>query len=46
MNAPTLTMIPQADPGAGYRAQKAEIDEMLRRAEQYKEEDKKKRVLV
>jgi hypothetical protein len=32
MNAPTLTMIPQADPGAGYRAQKAEIDAAVARA--------------
>lgn len=32
MNAPTLTMIPQADPGAGYRAQKAEIDAAVQRA--------------
>ena len=32
MNAPTLAMIPQADPGAGYRAQKAEIDAAVARA--------------
>lgn len=32
MNAPTVTMIPQADPGAGYRAQKAEIDAAVARA--------------
>ncbi|CAH0136323.1 DegT/DnrJ/EryC1/StrS aminotransferase family protein [Roseomonas sp. CECT 9278] len=32
MNAPTLVMIPQADPGAGYRAQKAEIDAAVARA--------------
>jgi dTDP-4-amino-4,6-dideoxygalactose transaminase len=32
MNAPTLAMIPQADPGAGYRAQKAEIDTAVARA--------------
>jgi dTDP-4-amino-4,6-dideoxygalactose transaminase len=32
MNAPTLAMIPQADPGAGYRAQKAEIDAAVQRA--------------
>jgi len=32
MNAPTLAMIPQADPGAGYRAQKAGIDAAVRRA--------------
>lgn len=32
MNAPTMTMIPQADPGAGYRAQKAEIDAAVARA--------------
>jgi dTDP-4-amino-4,6-dideoxygalactose transaminase len=32
MNAPTLATIPQADPGAGYRAQKAEIDAAVARA--------------
>ena len=32
MNAPVITMIPQADPGAGYRAQKAEIDAAVARA--------------
>lgn len=32
MNAPVMTMIPQADPGAGYRAQKAEIDAAVARA--------------
>ncbi len=32
MNAPTLLMIPQADPSAGYRAQKAEIDAAVPRA--------------
>ncbi len=32
MNAPTHSMIPQADPGAGYRAQKAEIDAAVARA--------------
>jgi hypothetical protein len=32
MNAPIITMIPQADPGAGYRAQKAEIDAAVARA--------------
>ncbi len=32
MNAPTLLMIPQADPSAGYRAQKAEIDAAVQRA--------------
>ena len=31
MNATTLT-VPQADPGAGYRAQKAEIDAAVARA--------------
>jgi dTDP-4-amino-4,6-dideoxygalactose transaminase len=31
MNAPTIT-VPQADPGAGYRAQKAEIDAAVARA--------------
>ena len=32
MNAPVITMIPQADPGAGYRAQKTEIDAAVARA--------------
>ena len=32
MNAPIMTMIPQADPGAGYRAQKAEMDAAVARA--------------
>jgi hypothetical protein len=32
MNAPALAMIPQADPGAGYRAQKAGIDAAVARA--------------
>ncbi|WP_170979603.1 DegT/DnrJ/EryC1/StrS aminotransferase family protein [Roseomonas sp. HF4] len=32
MNAPIPAMIPQADPGAGYRAQKEEIDAAVRRA--------------
>jgi dTDP-4-amino-4,6-dideoxygalactose transaminase len=32
MNAPTPAIIPQADPGAGYRAQKAEIDAAVARA--------------
>jgi dTDP-4-amino-4,6-dideoxygalactose transaminase len=32
MNAPTIATIPQADPGAGYRAQKAEIDAAVARA--------------
>ncbi|MFN9093478.1 MAG: DegT/DnrJ/EryC1/StrS family aminotransferase, partial [Alphaproteobacteria bacterium] len=32
MNAPIITMIPQADPGAGYRAQKTEIDAAVARA--------------
>ncbi|MFN8984316.1 MAG: DegT/DnrJ/EryC1/StrS family aminotransferase, partial [Alphaproteobacteria bacterium] len=32
MNAPVITMIPQADPGAGYRAQKAEMDDAVARA--------------
>jgi dTDP-4-amino-4,6-dideoxygalactose transaminase len=32
MNAPIPAMIPQADPGAGYRAQKDEIDAAVRRA--------------
>ena len=32
MNAPIITMIPQADPGAGYRAHKAEIDAAVQRA--------------
>ncbi|HZF75385.1 MAG TPA: DegT/DnrJ/EryC1/StrS family aminotransferase, partial [Acetobacteraceae bacterium] len=31
MNAPVVT-VPQADPGAGYRAQKAEIDAAVARA--------------
>ena len=31
MNATTIT-VPQADPGAGYRAQKAEIDAAVARA--------------
>jgi dTDP-4-amino-4,6-dideoxygalactose transaminase len=31
MNAPTMTMIPQADPGRGYRARKAEIDAAVAR---------------
>lgn len=32
MNAPIPATIPQADPGAGYRAQKEEIDAAVRRA--------------
>jgi dTDP-4-amino-4,6-dideoxygalactose transaminase len=32
MNAPIQATIPQADPGAGYRAQKAEIDAAIGRA--------------
>lgn len=32
MNAPAPATIPQADPGAGYRAQKAEIDAAVSRA--------------
>jgi dTDP-4-amino-4,6-dideoxygalactose transaminase len=32
MNAPVPAIIPQADPGAGYRAQKAEIDAAVARA--------------